>query len=416
MVAKITVPSTIKKALNYNEQKVREGKAEFIYAANFLRNSQQLNFFDKLRRFEDLISLNQRAQTNTVHISLNFAEHEKLETEKLTAIASTYMAKIGFADQPYLVYKHLDAGHPHVHIVTTNIQSTGKRISIHNLGKNESAKARREIENDFKLVRAENHTANTQELKPLGTTRLSYGQHPTKRGISNVIGAVIPHYKFSSLSELNAILKLYNVVADPGKEGGWMQNKKGLVFRVLDERGKSIGVPIKASSFHSKPTLKNLERRFKENELEKDQYKMNLRRKIDWLVTKPMSSIADFKQALEKEKISLVLRQNENGRIYGLTYVDHSTKCVFNGSDLGKQYSANSILASFGKDAEIISQKEEPKKAATSQLTIKEPEKLVQQGRTLFPLVLNDIMKPEEGISFEPRHLKPKKKKKTRRQ
>ncbi|MGI8583448.1 MAG: relaxase/mobilization nuclease domain-containing protein [Chitinophagaceae bacterium] len=39
------------------------------------------------------------------------------------------MDKIGFAEQPYLVYQHLDAGHPHIHIVTTNIQQSGKRIS-----------------------------------------------------------------------------------------------------------------------------------------------------------------------------------------------------------------------------------------------------------------------------------------------
>ena len=32
-------------------------------------------------------------------------------------------------------------------------------------------------------------------------------------------------------------------------------------------------------------------------------------------------------------------------QVYGITYVDHQTKTVFNGSDLGKAYSAKSILA-----------------------------------------------------------------------
>jgi hypothetical protein len=48
-------------------------------------------------------------------------------------------------------------------------------------------------------------------------------------------------------------------------------------------------------------------------------------------------------QALEKEKIQVMLRQNANGIIYGMTYVDHQTKCVFNGSELGKPYSANQM-------------------------------------------------------------------------
>ncbi len=55
--------------------------------------------------------------------------------EKLKEVAETYMTKIGFAEQPYLVYSHHDAGHPHLHIVTTNIQNTGKRIELHNMWK-----------------------------------------------------------------------------------------------------------------------------------------------------------------------------------------------------------------------------------------------------------------------------------------
>ena len=69
---------------------------------------------------------------------MNFGLNEKIDQERLLEIASVYMAKIEFAGQPYLVYQHLDAGHPHIHIVTTNIKNDGKRISLHNLGRNES--------------------------------------------------------------------------------------------------------------------------------------------------------------------------------------------------------------------------------------------------------------------------------------
>ena len=148
MVAKITVPGSIKRALNYNEQKTKEGLAECIYAHNFLKEAAQLNFYEKLERFERLIALNKRAATNTIHVSLNFGLNENIEGEKLVEIATVYMQKIGFGGQPYLVYQHHDAGHPHVHIVSTIIQKDGKRISLHNLGKNESNKARKEIEID----------------------------------------------------------------------------------------------------------------------------------------------------------------------------------------------------------------------------------------------------------------------------
>src|SRR3954447_21485545 len=116
MVAKINTPTSIVRALNYNEQKVKKGAADCIYAGNFLRDAHQLNFYQKLERFEKLISLNEKAKTNSLHISLNFDPSDQVDKEKLTEIASIYMEIIGFKDQPYLVYQHHDAGHPHIHI------------------------------------------------------------------------------------------------------------------------------------------------------------------------------------------------------------------------------------------------------------------------------------------------------------
>src|SRR5690349_16952027 len=128
MVAKITTPSSINKALNYNEKKVQKGVAICLHAANFLKDVNQMNFYEKLARFKSLILLNTRAKTNSLQISLNFHPSESLKRESLQQIATTYMDKIGFGSQPYLVYEHGDAGHPHIHIVTTSICEDGKRI------------------------------------------------------------------------------------------------------------------------------------------------------------------------------------------------------------------------------------------------------------------------------------------------
>ena len=61
-------------------------------------------------------------------------------------------------------------------------------------------------------------------------------------------------------------LQQYNVLADRGSEGSRVHKNHGLFYRILDEKGNTIGVPIKASSFHNKPTLKYLEERFAANE------------------------------------------------------------------------------------------------------------------------------------------------------
>src|SRR5688572_23206851 len=96
MVVKITVPKSFRRALNYNEQKIKGGKAECIYAHQFLKDANQLNIYEKMNRFQKLIELNKRATTNSIHIALNFGPEEKISREKLIEIASTYMEKIGF--------------------------------------------------------------------------------------------------------------------------------------------------------------------------------------------------------------------------------------------------------------------------------------------------------------------------------
>jgi len=412
MVAKITVPNSIKRALNYNEQKMKEGKAQCIYANNFLKEAEQLNFYEKLKRFEDLIVLNKRATTNTVHISLNFGLNERLGKDKLTEIASVYMDKIGFAEQPYLVYQHLDAGHPHIHIVTTNIQNDGRRISLHNLGRNESTKARKEIEIVYSLVKAEaQKKQESDEIKPLNAQRVNYGRSPTKRAITNVLDEVLTQYKYASLPELNAVLKLYNLAADRGKEHGIIFRRGGLVYRVLDEEGNKIGVPIKASSIYNKPTLSYLEKRFKENELLKKEFRKGLKTSIDWIMVRPPKSLEAFKQALQKEKINLVIRQNDNGVIYGLTYIDHNTKCVFNGSDIGKDYSAKSVLGKCGMtQADTVTQKDNELKSPQPDKPGSSDNLNEHQYPDLIKIV-DDVIIPSDEIHYLPHELKRRKRK-----
>ena len=44
---------------------------------------------------------------------------------------------------------------------------------------------------------------------------------------------------------------------------------------------------------------------------------------------------------LKKARIDAVFRENEQGRIYGVTFIDHNRREVFNGSRMGKEFSAN---------------------------------------------------------------------------
>jgi hypothetical protein len=344
MVAKITTPHSILRVLNYNEKKVQKGAAECIYAGNFLLDAKELNFYNKLFTFKHRTELNQRATTNMLHISLNFDPTEKLSQEKLISIASAYIQKIGFAAQPFLVYQHHDAGHPHVHIITTSILENGKRINTFNIGKNQSEIARKEIEIQFNLIKASGRKSDKElALQPLAPQKIKYGFTETKRSITNVLDEVINHYKYTSIPELNAILKLYNLIADRGSEDGRIYKNRGLTYRIIDSENKKIGVPIKASSIYSKPTLNFLEQKFMDNEKTRVPDKRKLKTAIDWTLSKKPSGLQEFIKELQREKINVALRRNDKGFLYGISFIDHRTKSVFNGSDLGKSYSASGI-------------------------------------------------------------------------
>lgn len=347
MVAKVISGKNIRGLLNYNENKLRAGVAQCIVANRFGCEPDELTFSDKINRFTKIIAFNQKTKTNAIHISLNFDVTEVLTNDKLSVIASDYMDRIGFGEQPYLVYRHTDAAHPHVHIITTNIQIDGKRIDIHNIGRNQSEKARKEIEVEYHLVRAESRK-KSRELQPVNIEKAVYGKSETRRSISNIVRMVARSYKYTSLPELNAILRQFNVMADRGAEGTRMHEKMGLLYSLLNENGKKIGVPIKASTIYGKPTLINLEKQFRLNEALRKPFREELKTTIDRVLKKSLSKI-DFIKALGDKEVFVLFRENEEGIIYGVTFVDNKSKVVFNGSDLGKAYSANAILDQLTK-------------------------------------------------------------------
>lgn len=348
MVAVVNPSKSLRNALHYNEHKVTRNEARLIHSANYAKDTDQLGISDKIKTIQKLQELNQRTTVNTLHISLNFPPGENLSEEQLRKITDSYMDKLGFGQQPYLVYQHHDSSHPHVHIVTTNIQADGKRIKLHNIGRNQSEKARKAVEQEFNLTRADKSQRLQQfELKPINAQKVLYGKSPeagTKRAITNVLDFVLPTYKYTSLPELNAVLKNYNVLAHQGSKESRTYRNNGLYYQVLNDKGQPVGVPIPASRIYNKPTIARLQESFIKNEELRSRHKLRVKNAVDLtLAKKPGISMQQLQDQLKAEKIQLVLRQNPQGTIYGITYIDHHTRCVFNGSDLGKEYSANKL-------------------------------------------------------------------------
>jgi hypothetical protein len=345
MVAKIKLPKSINRVIYYNEHKVREGVAKCLYARNFLKDAEQLSLREKKEWFARYIALNKPVKSNALHIPISFAPGENIPTEKLIEIATEYMDRIGFGDQPYLVYQHIDTAVPHLHVVTTSIQSDGNSIDLNFIGRDKSEPARKAIEEKYGLVKAEQQKKNKEfNLKPLPAESLQYGKRPTKQAITNALEYILNKYKYRSLPELNAILKLYNLKADPGQPRSRIHQHHGLVYQMLNKKGEGIGIPIKASSIYFKPGLQWLQKKYRANKQIDPAALQRVRLAVDSLLAKQPNNWAAFTDALRREQIAATPYFNEQKFLYGLSFVDLEARLVIKASELGKGYSSKAIL------------------------------------------------------------------------
>lgn len=283
---------------------------------------------------------------------------------------------------------------------------------MQNIGRNQSETARKEIEKAFNLVPA---LGRQQEkilnIKPAQGSVLKYGKAETKKAIAAVLNAVIPNYKYTTIGELNAVLNLYNVTAVQGSKDSRMFLHKGLAYQILNDKRQPVGVPLKASSFYMKPTLAYLEIKFAANKIGRNSHLKRVKNAVDLaFIQNRIKSVSDLDRILIRDGIKTAERRNEQEILYGLTYIDHKTKCVFNGSSLGKTYSASGIEERCGvkdfntgrnavKILEDNTLKNKP--SQSSFISVGELQKII-----------DSVLQPEFSADFVPSQLKRRKKRK----
>jgi hypothetical protein len=342
MYAKIKICKSIGNILYYHEEKVKQGQAYCLYAGNFIKDLDRLTWSDKIYHFQRLSSLNERIRKPIVHVSLNFHPSDSLTDQKMREISREFMQKWGFSDQPWLAYRHIDSAHPHLHLVTTVVQTNGNKHLLEPRDFHRAKELTKQLEADWSLVPCIRWKQSQQP--PIGPAqKIVYGQTQVYQAMRNVLHKVIDHYHYTSIEELNAVLRPYNFEAYGGRPGSVLRAHRGLLYRVLDENGRSVGSTVKAGQFDNKPTLKNLEKRFIQNQALRELHRQHLTTAIDWTFYKKSPSLETFRMALKKEQIDTILQKNEKGDFQNIWYVDHLRKTVFDGKTLGSSYTVDAI-------------------------------------------------------------------------
>jgi hypothetical protein len=324
--------------LSYNQIKVDEDHAKVIFTHKMLESLDgKFDIAMCLQSFEPYLLANKRTEKPVLHVSLNPDPKDKLSDEQLSEIAQIYMQKMGYGDQPFIVYKHEDIERRHIHIVSLRVDENGHKID-HNFERRRSMDICRELEQKYGLVAADQK--QRQDGLPLKPVRYEDGD--VKHQIANVIRAVACDYHFLSLKEYKALLTLYNTGVEEVRGEIKGKEYKGLVYSALNGKGEKVGNPFKSSLFGKSVGIEALEKRIEKSaEIIKNK---GLKERGKQVITATMytcNNRQNFEKALEKQGISALFRTNDEGRIYGVTFIDHEQKAVFNGSRLGKEFSAN---------------------------------------------------------------------------
>lgn len=338
MVAKISSGSLLYGVLAYNQTKVDERMAIVIFTNRMIEPKDgEYDIATCMRSFEPYLLANHRTEKPVLHISINPDPKDKLSDERLSEIAQTYMDKMGYGDQPFIVYKHEDIDRHHIHIVSLRVDENGKKID-HNFEYKKSMDICRALEQQYGLVPADQK--QRQESAPLKA--VDYERGDVKRQVANVVQPVAQGYHFQSLKEYKALLSYYNVHVEEVRGEIKGKSYRGLVYSALSSKGGKLGNPFNASSFGKSVGIDALEKRIEKSvEIIKQKGLKERSKKVIILAMKSHPNRISFEKELTKNGITVLFRENEQGRIYGATFIDHEQKAVFNGSRLGKEFSAN---------------------------------------------------------------------------
>ena len=341
MVANIRSGSSPGGALYYNKEKVDKDEAEVLLWQKMLEPYDKCGRLDIdvcMESFMPYLEANRRTTNTVFHASLNPSPEDRLTDEQLRKIACEYMERMGYGEQPYIVFKHKDISREHLHIVSLRVDEQGRKLP-HDFEARRSMEILRDLERKYGLHPSVKGQGLTDRE---GLRKVNYPEGNVKRQVSSVVRSCLRNYKCSSYGEFRTLLERFNVSTEERTGTVDGRSYAGMVYGALTDDGYGIGTPFKSSCIGKDVGYKALQKYYATS---KDRLKEkgsldSLRQTVKDAMS-PHNTRDEFRQLLKADGIDAVFRMNPIGRIYGVTFIDHNTGIVANGSVLGKEFSAN---------------------------------------------------------------------------
>jgi Relaxase/Mobilisation nuclease domain len=344
MYFKMTFVADLVRSLRYHQQKVERGVAKYLYAGNMMKDVGDLNYEQKQWFIRRLLGLNDAVQKKVLHYMASFDRDDLVDDHKMRKICLELLEEDGLGQQPNLIIRHLDTPHSHVHILTTHIRSSGEKINLWPR-KKERYKQFQRLEQKYQLRPFSQQMSHAEWVEQYPAQKVVYGVTPLKPTMNAVLEMIIPTYQYTTLEELNAVLRPYQIKAGRGREDSVTYQNNGLLYWPLKPSGELEHTYIKSSALWSKPTMKRLQQQFVINQELREKHRQRLTTAIDLAFYQNTPDLPAFKQALQRDKIYVMEDRGADRALRNIYYIDQVTKSVWDGVSLGPTYAAAGISA-----------------------------------------------------------------------
>ena len=144
------------------------------------------------------------------HISLNLPRGEDLDDMDFFELSKNYMEHMGYGEQPYVVVRHHDTKHEHVHIVSSTIQEDCQQINLSN-DIRRSIATQKYLEKEFGL----SPSPDTKQTKELPKYEMAKFRNRDINGvrfyIQDIVNNTLQKYKVRSFEELKEHLEDHHI-------------------------------------------------------------------------------------------------------------------------------------------------------------------------------------------------------------
>ena len=347
MIAKISPPSKdLMKTLTYNFRKVDRDQADILLSGQ-LSADGRLTAERVFREMTAYIPSGARTKNIVFHASINPRPDEPLSDDRLRTIAREYLCRLGYGDQPFIVFKHRDIAREHIHLVSTRVRHDGSKIRD-TMEHVRSTRIMRSLEAKFGLMPSSpSWKKEGVSVKP---SAVEIGTGDIKRQVAAAVEHVLGRYAFQSVGEMNLLLARFRVTAEEVKTERKGRPFDGIVYAATDADGHKICTPIEASEIGRQVCYAALRRHFEQSKsVVRERSGAICRAIANVMQTSP--NRAEFIDRMRGHGIETVLRINAAGRLYGITFIDDANGIAVNGSRLGKGFAANVFNAYFAGGA-----------------------------------------------------------------